>query len=298
MRRKWPFVLLFLGVIVVATYATATGFARPAPDHHFFEADRAGTHVIAHRGGAGLRPENTLVALAHAVELGADIIEIDLQLTTDGKIVLMHDRTVDRTTDGHGFVAALSLHELRKLDAGYHWSSDGGRSHPFRGKGIRVPTLEEVFERLPDTRLNIEMKYAGADMAGPLCTLIRQSGAQHRVLVASMSEPAVVAFREECPGVATSMSRSEAWFFFGAQLASLEATYTPPVRALQIPDRLGDNVIATPRLIAAAHRRNLKVHVWTINDVARMGELIRSGVDGIITDRPDQLLMLLAQARR
>lgn len=298
MRHKWPLVSLFLAVVVTAAYATVTGFARPAPDHHFFEADRAGTQVIAHRGGAGLRPENTLLALEHAVEIGADILEIDVQLTADGAMVLMHDRSVDRTTDGHGPVAALSLRELRKLDAGYRWSDNGGRTYPFRGKGVRVPMLEEVLERLPAARLNIEMKHAVPALAGPLCALIRGTGAARRVLVASMNEPAIVAFRETCPEVATSMSRSEAWFFFGAQLVSLEAAYTPPVRALQIPYRLGDNVIATSALIAAAHRRNLKVHVWTINDVARMNELIRSGVDGIVTDRPDSLLALLPRGAR
>lgn len=290
MRRKCLFLSLFLAVTVAAAYATMAGFARPAPDHHFFAAEKPGTQVIAHRGGAGLRPENTLAAFSHAVEIGADVLEMDVQRTADGKIVCLHDRTVDRTTDGRGLAEALTLGELRKLDAGHNWSGDGGRTYPYRGKGIRVPMLEEVFTRFPTTRMNIEMKYAKPTMGQALCALIRRSGMEQRVLVASMNATAVNAFRQACPEVATSMSRREAYLFFYIQLVSLDAAYTPPVRALQIPDRLGDKVIATAGLVAAAHRRNLKVHVWTINDPDRMAELVGIGVNGIITDRPDWLL--------
>lgn len=297
MHRNWTFVLVFVAILG-AIYLTATGLARPAPDYYFFDADRAGTNVIAHRGGARVRPENTLAAFLHAVDMGADILELDVQLTADGAMVLMHDRTVDRTTGGHGPVASLSLREVQELDAGYRWSNDGGQTYPFRGKGIRVPTMEEVFDRVTAARLNIEMKHATPALAGPLCALIRRKGAERRVLVASMNESAVLAFREACPEIATSMSRSEAWLFFGLQLAGLEAAYTPPVRALQIPDRLGGNVIVTPGLVAAAHRRNLKVHVWTINDEQRMHELVRAGVDGIVTDRPDLLQTLLGRLRQ
>ncbi|MDH3437917.1 MAG: glycerophosphodiester phosphodiesterase [Betaproteobacteria bacterium] len=284
---------VLLIVATAAIYGVAAFSARPASNHFFFAAERPGTQVIAHRGGAGLRPENTLAAFSHAVEIGADILEMDVQRTADGAIVCLHDRAVDGTTDGRGRVETLTLDELRKLDAGHNWSANGGRTYPFRGKGIRVPTLEEVFTRFPTTRMNIEMKYAEPTMAQPLCSLIRRSGMEQRVLVASMNETAVMAFRQACPEVATSMSRSEAQLFFGIQLVSLDAVYTPPVRALQIPDRLGDDVIATAGFVAAAHRRNLKVHVWTVNDAARMAELVRIGVDGIITDRPDWLLRLV-----
>lgn len=293
MRRNWLFVSLFLAVIVTAAYATLTGFARPAPNHPFFDTDGSRTQIIAHRGGAGLRPENTLPAFRHAIELGADVLEMDVQRTADGAIVLMHDRTVERTTNGRGAISALTLDELRALDAGYNWSADGHRTHPFRGKGIRVPTLEEVFARFPSARMNIEMKYAQPTFARPLCALIRSAEMGERVLVASMNDAAVAAFRQVCPEVATSMSRSEARLFFGIQLIRLDAAYTPPVRALQIPDRIGGERIVTVSLVTAAHRRNLKLYVWTINDGERMDALIRMGVDGIITDRPDRLASIV-----
>jgi len=293
MLRKWLLVPLALITAGAAAYGIAAFSARPASNHAFFAAEEPRAQVIAHRGGAGTQPENTVAAFSHAVEIGADVLEMDVQRTADGAIVCLHDRTVDRTTDGRGRVDSLTLSELRMLDAGHNWSDDGGRTYPFRGKGIRVPTLEEVFTRFPAARMNIEMKHDGPALAQPLCALIRRSGMNRRVLIASMNEAAVLAFRQACPEVATSMTRSEAQLFFGIQLVSLDAVYSPPVRALQIPDRLGGEIIATAGLIAAAHRRNLKVHVWTINDAGRMGELIRMGVDGIITDRPDRLLDLV-----
>lgn len=272
--------------------------ARPAPDHPFFAAEKPGTQVIAHRGGADLRPENTLAAFLHAAEIGSDILEMDVQPTADGAIVCIHDATVDRTTDGRGRVDSLALSELQKLDAGYHWSGDGGRTYPFRGQGVRVPALDEVFARLPQTRMIVEMKHGGPGLAQPLCSLIRRSRMAERVLVASLNNDALAAFRKACPEVATSMSRTEARIFYGVQSVRLAAAYSPPVQALQIPYRLDNTVIATGDLVAAAHRRNLKVHVWTISDGERMRELIRIGVDGIITDRPDRLLDLLGRPGR
>jgi glycerophosphoryl diester phosphodiesterase len=240
-----------------------------------------------------LSPENTLTAFARAVAIGADVLEMDIRATADGAIVVIHDATVDRTTDGGGRVDSLMLGELRKLDAGHSWSNDGGRTHPFRGKGIRVPTLEEVFRQFPDQRMNIEMKRVEPVLAQPLCMLIRRTGMTQRVLIASMDVDTIEAFRRACPEVATSMSRREALVFFGLQRARLDAVYSPPVQALQVPYWFGESIVPTPEFIDAARRRNFRVHVWTINDDKRMRELIQIGVDGIVTDRPDRLLELL-----
>ncbi len=298
MRKKWLIVLLSLILTSAVAFGMAALLSRPAPDHPYFAAENPRTQVIAHRGGAGLRPENTLAAFEHAVEIGTDMIEMDVQGTADGAIVSIHDPTVDRTTDGKGRVDSFPLSELRKLDAGYNWSDDGGWTFPFRGKGIRVPTLDEVFTRFPATRMIVEMKHVGPAFAQSLCALIRRFGMTGKVLVASMNEDALIAFRGACPEVATSMSGREARVFSGLHLLNLAAAYSAPAPALQIPDRLGDNIIATRGLVEAAQRRNLKVHVWTINDEARMRQLIRIGVDGIITDRPDRLLELLRRASR
>lgn len=245
--------------------------------------------VIAHRGGAALRPENTLAAFQHAAQLGADVLEMDLRVSADGAIVVMHDATVDRTTDGAGPVAALGLAELKRLDAGYRWSSDGGATFPFRGRGVRVPALEEVFKLLPGTRMVVEMKQFAPPSVAALCGLIRRAGMQRKVLVASFSGDTLGEFRGACPEVATSMGPLEARLF-----VTLFGVYVPSVPALQVPDRLRDTVLVTPELLARARGNNIKLHAWTINDEARQRELVRMGVDGIMTDRPDLLLKVRA----
>lgn len=266
--------------------------AQPAANHAFFAGGNR-VQVIAHRGGAALRPENTLAAFAHAAELGADMLEMDVRLSSNGMIVVIHDATVDRTTDGSGRVNDLPLDRLRVLDAGYRWSADGGRTYPYRGAGIRIPTLDEVFVRHATMRMNIEMKDPDLALAQRLCELVRSRGMNAKVLIASFHSEVMTTFRAQCPEVATSMTASEARLFVGLHLASLSTAYSPGAHALQIPYRFGEHILATPALIQAARRRNLATHVWTINDEARMRELIATGIDGIITDRPNLLLQLI-----
>ena len=266
-----------------------SGCSGPAPGHAFFRDEKPGVQVIAHRGGAGLRPENTLAAFQHAAQLGADVLEMDLRVAADGAIVVMHDATVERTTDGAGAVASLKLAELKRLDAGYRWSPDGGATFPYRGRGVRVPALEEVFERLPAARMVLEMKQFAPPSVAALCGLIRRAGMQRKVLVASFDGDALAGFRGACPEVATSMSPLEARLF-----VTLFGLYTPAVPALQIPDRMRDTVLVTPELLARAHGKNMKLHAFTVNDDARLRELARMGVDGVMTDWPDRLLAIRA----
>jgi glycerophosphoryl diester phosphodiesterase len=291
--RRWQLAGALVAV-AVAALLLVLALARPAPQRDFF-AGTQGTLVIAHRGGAALRPENTLEAFEHALALGADVLEMDVRATADGAIVVIHDATLERTTDGRGPVSSFTLAELRKLDAGYRWTADGGRTYPFRGKDVRVPTLAEVFERFPQARMNIEVKPAEPAFAGSLCDSIRRAGMTQRVLVASMSEQALVAFRDACPDVATSMGPGEARWFLFAHLARLTAATSPRAAALQIPYRLGERVLPSAALVAAARGRKLRLHAWTVNDEERLRQLIAMGVDGIITDRPDLLLRLLGR---
>jgi len=272
--------------------------ARPASGGAFFARENGKPQVIAHRGGAGLRPENTLAAFEHARALGVDMLEMDVRATADGKLVVLHDASVERTTDGRGRVDALTLAELKTFDAAYHWSTDGGRSTPLRGAGIRVPTLAEVFERFPDMRMVVEIKPAQPALAQTLCTLIRRARMASRVLVASMHAANLDAFRRACPAVATSMGPEEARLFYVASLLRLSAALSPDAQALQIPYALGEQVLASAQLLGAAHARNLKLHVWTLNDEARMHRALAIGVDGIMTDRPDLLLGLLGSRAR
>lgn len=282
---------LAVGVVIVA-YAAVTLLARPAPPHPYFTGERAGVQVIAHRGGAALRPEATLEAFAHASALGADILEMDVRATVDGAIVVLHDATVDRTTDGSGPVAELALENLRELDAGYRWSPDGGRTHPWRGKGLRVPTLEEVLAHLPRARVVVEMKVRTPEFAQALCRRARAAGAAQRLLVASFDHATLRAFRQSCPEVATSMSSREVQAFWLLARLRLAGVSSPDAFAVQVPERLGDLEVLTPSLVAAARTRNLRVHAWTVNEEAEMRRLIGLGVDGIMTDWPDRLVAL------
>ena len=270
--------------------------SEPTPKHEFFARGPRGPLVIAHRGGAGLWPENTLYAFGRARDLGADVIETDVRATADGALVVMHDATVERTTDGAGAVAALTLARLKRLDAGHRFTPDGGRTFPFRGRGITVPTLEEVFDALPEMRFNIEPKEGGPGLIKGLCRLVRGRGMAQKVLVGSFRAEVLEEFRRECPEVATSAGPAEASRFLAMQRAGLARSYAPAMQALQVPEYAGGVRVLTKEFIEAAHERNLEVHAWTINDVEDMRRLLEAGVDGVMTDYPDRLLALLERA--
>ena len=250
--------------------------------------------VIAHRGGAALWPENTLYAFEHARDLGVDVLEMDVQVTSDGVLVVLHDAALDRTTNGSGPVNKLSLNELKKLDAAFRFSPDGGRSFPLRGRGINVPTLQEVFRALPGMRFNIEPKQAQPSLVKPLCRMIRESGLQKQVMIGSFSAQVLAEFREECPEVATSASPIEVGALLTASTAGAnEQQRALAAKAVQVPESIGGRSVLTREFIEAAHARNLQVHAWTINDEESMTRLIELGVDGIMTDYPNRLIALL-----
>jgi glycerophosphoryl diester phosphodiesterase len=288
-----------LALLLAAGLYTAVSPAagEAVAEHPYFSQDAPGRPlVIAHRGGAGLWPENTLHAFERAAALGADVIETDVRATADGELVVIHDESVGRTTDGAGRVPALTLAELKRLDAGYRWSPDGGKSFPFRGRGLTVPTLREVFDALPDVRFNIEPKQSEPSIVAPLCRLIRERGMASRVLVAAFAGDTMERFRRECPEVATSASTAEVAGFLALQRSGLAGTYGPQMRALQVPERAGPLGLLSREFVAAAHARNLRVHAWTVNSEDDMRRLLDLGVDGIMTDYPDRLLKLLGRA--
>ena len=270
---------------------------RSAGEHPYFAGDEGRPLVMAHRGGGGLWPENTLYAFERATEIGADVIETEIQSTADDNLVFIHDETIDRTTNGTGSVNSFTLRELKKLDAGYHWTADGGRTFPFRGKGITLPTLEEVFTALPSTRINIDLKQISPPLASKLCGLLHSFDRVEKVMVASFGTKALRNFRQVCSGVATSASQREVTLFFLMNLIFLGAAYGPPCHALQIPEYSSGMHVLTKRFLRTAHSHNLKVHVWTVNEVEDMKRLLNLGVDGIITDYPDRLISVLSDMR-
>ena len=254
--------------------------------------------AFAHRGGSKLWPENTMVAFQGAVDLGCPYVETDLHATRDGVLVTIHDETLDRTTDGSGPVSALTLEELKRFDAGYRFSPDGGGAFPFRGKGATVPTLAEVAETFPDVRLNVEVKRSGApliDAVGALVALIEERALHDRILVASFDDRVIREFRRRMGDrVATSSATWEAVRFWLASRVGLTRWLRCPYDALQVPPRQGRLTVADRRFVRAAHRRGLQVHVWTVDEPGEMHRLLDLEVDGLMSDRPDILQEVLA----
>jgi glycerophosphoryl diester phosphodiesterase len=246
--------------------------------------------TFAHRGGAGLWPENTLEAFRGALELGCSHLETDLRMTRDGEIVVMHDARVDRTTDGTGDVAAHTLAQLKRLDAGYRFSPDG-TSFPFRGRGLTVPTFAELCAATPAARYNVEIKERSSfDLPRALVAFIERHALSERIVVAAEHHELVRDFRRlSRRRIATSASRRECLKFWFASRLGLTAFLRLPYQALQIPVRVGKATLVTPGLLDAAHREGLAVHVWTIDDPVEMTRLLDLGVDGLMSDHPDRL---------
>lgn len=300
-RAKYFWGLLLVGVVMAGIFygvLLSRPEGVPVSDHDFFKQPGSRPLVIAHRGGAGLWPENTIYGFERARDLGVDVIETDVRSTADGALVVIHDASVERTTDGAGRVGEMRLAELKRLDAGYRWSADGGRSFPLRAGGITVPTLEEVFAAFPGMRFNIEPKQDAPSLAEPLCRIIRKHGMTNRVIVGSFRQPVVDEFRRQCPEVATSASPSEVSRFLAMQKAGLGRAYSPSMQALQVPEYVGGLRVLTRDFVEAAHGRNLEVHAWTVNEAEDMRRLLEMGVDGMMTDYPDRLMNVLGRPAR
>lgn len=296
--RRWPRFLLGLLMLGLAAYlvAWALGSARAdRPYYGSFLADRV--HVHAHAGGDHLWPGNTMLAFAGAAALGVDVLELDSQITFDGELIVIHDDTVDRTTDGSGRVDAMTLAEIQALDGAFHWRPPGGAEgeFPYRGEGLTVPTLREVLETFPDVGVNIDMKADDPRVPGATCDLIRETGREHSVMVASFVQRNLHEFRRLCPEVATSAGPDEVRNFLILNLLGLGRATSPAADAFQVPVRQGSIPVVTWAMVRGLHERNVRLDVWTINDEAEMQRLLGLGVGALITDRPDLALALLGR---
>ncbi len=245
---------------------------------------------IAHRGGSKRWPENTLYAFDAAYDLGYRWIETDIHLTRDDQIVVFHDAQLERTTNGKGPVSNCTLAELRELDAGYQFTIDG-ETHPMRGRGLGIPTLEEALDRHPDVHLNLEMKGRDLRLATKLWEFIGAHGVHDRVLAAAAYDPMTAAFRKLAGDrVVTSAGARGIFEFWLAVRTGMHRFVRPAFHALQVPIRHGVLRVVDERFVEAAHAHALKVHVWTVDDPFEMRWLESLGVDGIMTDRPEVLL--------
>ena len=254
-------------------------------------------YAYAHRGGSKRWPENTLLAFRGALELGYTHIETDVHLTRDGHIVCFHDATLERTTNGTGLLREHTLAELRTLDAGFHFSPDGGRSFPFRGQGCTVPTLAEALALDPGLRLNLEMKPREPAIVHALLDFIVDQRVSERVLVASAQDSLTRQFRalRDARGlqVVTSPGVRGILAFWLSVRLGVSQWMRFDFDALQVPVNQGPLRVVDRRFVEAAHAHGIHVHVWTIDDPVEMRRLYALGVDAVMTDQPELLMDVL-----
>lgn len=265
-------------------------FKRERPGHTYFSGSPL---LIAHRGGAKLAPENTMEAFRQAVlTWKADILETDARLTLDGRVILIHDATTLRTCDKNGQISKMKWSEIRDLDAGYHFK-DLRNEPSFRGRGVRIPLLEEVLETFPHMRINVEAKCR--EVAEPLLAVVKRHNAESRVLLAAKVE----SDRNKIDSYngPWGASRRDITCFWTARHLGLLRYYRPTFDALQVPEIWNGIRVVTPTFVKDAHELNIPVHVWVVDTEKDVRRLISWGVDGIQSDRLDVLSKVLEDVR-
>ena len=245
-----------------------------------------GAHpVIGHRGASARAPENTLPSFARALEEGADAIELDVHVTADGVPVVIHDPTLDRTTDATGAVAALPLARVQAADAGARFTADGGRTYPWRARGVRVPTLDEVLVAHPDTPMIVEIKTPAASPA--VAHALREHDAASRCVLMSFEAAALEPFAHG-GWMLGATSREAVALLAPAPLRPRAESLR--YRILCVPETWHGVPIPMHRLAAAAARLGRPTHVWVVDDPARARRLWRRGVAGVVTNQPAEMI--------
>ena len=250
------------------------------------------TLVLPHGGGDGLYPEDTMLAYEATMAMGADAVDVDLRLSFDGVVVAIHDPTVTRTTGAKGNVGSMTLAELQRLDAGFTFTRNG--KQPFRGKGVRIPSLEEILKRFPGTLLSIDLKDESIAMNAPVCAVLRRYHRSTDVFVGSNGDAQILAFRKTCPGIATSATMVDVYASQAARKSN-DPTFKPDALVDQPPYRIGQRTLVDKEGLAFAHSHGIAILTWVVNDEKDMKTLIDLGVDGIYTSYPDRLLRLLGR---
>jgi len=238
--------------------------------------------LYAHRGASAERPENTMPAFTRAVEIGVDALEMDVHLTRDGHLIVVHDDTATRMTGAHAAWAELDLADARRLDAGWGFVAQDG-TRPFAGKAITIPTFEEVLDAFPGVRINVDLK---SDRAVDLMLdLIRRKHAEDRVTLASFQLRTLVQIRRHGYGGETALSQGEVATLLGLP-AMLWRQLPFTGTAAQVPVRAGRIHFDRAAFIAKCHSIGLRVDFWTVDDRAEVARLLALGADGIITNDP------------
>lgn len=265
----------------------------------FFKTDKPLN--FGHRGFAGQYPENTILSFQKAIEAEADVLEMDVHLTSDNELVVFHDDTLERMTSGSGKVKEKSLIEIKKVNVGGEFMLDenGKKSFPFKNAELKVPLLSEVFSEFPHCRFNIDIKQHEKKVSEALLGLIKDFKLEEKVLVASDDYETIRYFRNISKGeIATGASYREVGSFIFRKSINRLDRFHIEADAFQIPEKYYGIRILTENLIIEAHKKNIAVHLWTVNEVADMERLIGWGVDGIMTDFPVRLNTILRNPKK
>ncbi len=244
--------------------------------------------VIAHRGDSTNYPENTLPAFLGAIELKVDIIETDVHLTKDNKLVIWHDYTLERNTNGKGTVEEHTYKELQKLDAGYNFTKDN-KTFPFRNKNIKIITFEEALINCPNQRFNVDLKTKDTLIVDKCYEVLERQNAFDRVCIASFSSKNIKTMRKKYPKVITSATVGEIVSSIFKTKLGLNFKKKNPL-IIQPPSKGKLIKVTTPRYIKNMHKNNHIIQVWTINKEKEMRDLLKMGIDAIMTDNPRLLI--------
>ena len=246
--------------------------------------------IIAHRGGAGIFPENTFAAMRKAALLGVDVLDMDARLSKDGVLVAFHDKTLNRTTNGSGEVADYRADELAMLNAAAHFVSPDGNKH----RTEPIPRIADILRAFASGNLLFVIEIKNRDKQGKLAAqkladIVNSLNLQKRVIVGSFDGAPLATYRKALTDAATSASRYEA-----AGIILSGGLYAPPLAALQIPPSFAGLELASRESIGKFRARGYAVHYWTINDAGQMAQLVANGADGIFSDYPNILREVLA----
>ena len=301
--RKF-FRIIFIAVLIIllvwlAIFLWPVEKRKEATFNELAENKKEGSPlVIAHRGGAGIAPEGTLQAFDESTKAGADILEFDTHLTADGELVVSHDPSVDRMTNGQGLINEMTLEEIRELDAGYNYKDENG-DYSYRGEGIEIPAIREVFEEYPDMLYLIELKDTNQpelydEVIQEMWALIQEYNMEDQVTIASFDHEINEGFQKVSNGeAAIGAGQEEVTPFVIFHILKLNALADINADSLQLPiEQYGFDLI-NQNLLDSAEERNIQVFYWTINEVETMRELVEKDVDGIMTDYPDRLVNVM-----
>ena len=245
-----------------------------------------------------MAPENTRPAFDFALRHQADVLEVDVRLSRDRELIVIHDATLDRTTNGNGQVADHHATDIGRLDGGYRFRYEKSAVYPFRGQDVRIYTLDELLVFYPDTKVNIDIKDNSTLAVDRLAKSVGKNEAKDRVVVASFHHNVLSDCRERFPWLITSASKKDVQQFYWRYLCGVHAKGEFHSRRFQLPVSYAIFSLSNPRFINSVHRAGSYIDFWTINDARVIRKLVLNGADGIVTDRADIASVAIVNALR